>query len=151
MRWRNFQSFAARLTVAGLADCRYICALRDILPSSRQYPDLNSRKVGGPNRISADAVAGAQWVMWPDEGRWVYEQCKKAGDAGTDDDPWGIWNLQGWKGWKSQLAWIERDERFDPRSQVVAKLARQQMEGYEAEDEAEETARKKAENRTRSP
>lgn len=132
VRWRNFSSFAARLTVAGLADCAYICALRDIMPSSRGYRDPNTN--GGRNRISADAVAGAQWIIGPEQGRWVYERCK----AGTgDEDPWKMWNMHGWRRWKAQFEWIEQDEKFDARSRIVARLARDQMDACEAEDAAE--------------
>lgn len=62
-------------------------------------------------------------------------RCSTGGSGDRDDgEPWGIWNLRGWK---EQFARIERDEKFDAKSQVVARITRQQMEGYEAEEAAE--------------
>lgn len=156
LRWRNFQSFAARLTVAHLADCRYICALGGILPSSQLYPDLETRPKGGPNRISGNAIAGAQWVLGGSHGRWVFQACHASArnlagpdllpdmhssstvrEEQNDLDIWGIWNKDGWEGWKKQFLWIAQDPdgRFDSESRHVARLAHQQMESCEAEQE----------------
>lgn len=100
------------------------------MPSSSNYPDLEKRKIGGPNRVSGDAIAAAQWIMWPDEGRFVYQQCKKLHETG----PRAMWSQERWELWKEQFAFIAGDERFTPKARVAAKLSREQMTGYEEED-----------------
>lgn len=104
--------------------------------SSRQYPDLATRKIGGLNRISADATAGAQWIVWPEHARWLYARCK-ADEGDSFRNPWGMLSLRGWETWKRQFKWIEGDERFDARSRSVTRLARKQMEALEVEHMAE--------------
>lgn len=120
----------ARLTSSGLIDCGFLCALSDILPSSRDYPDLEKRKVGGPNRISGDVIAGAQWLLWPEQGRYVYQECKKRENI---DSSRQMWCRTNWKEWKEQLEFIAGDERFGQQARLVARLARDQMLAYEAE------------------
>ncbi|EQB57551.1 hypothetical protein CGLO_02308 [Colletotrichum gloeosporioides Cg-14] len=130
VRWRNFQSAIARITALGLINCGFLSALGDIMPSSSAYPDLEKRKIGGPNRISGDAIAAAQWVMWPDEGRFVFQQCKKLHETGSR----AMWSQERWGVWKEQFTIIAGDERFTPKARVAAKLSRKQMIGYEEED-----------------
>ncbi|KAJ0273996.1 hypothetical protein COL940_009592 [Colletotrichum noveboracense] len=132
VRWRNFQSAIARITTLGLINCGFLSALGDIMPSSSIYPDLEKRKIGGPNRVSGDAIAAAQWIMWPDEGRFVYQQCKKLNETG----PRAMWSQERWEVWKEQFAFIAGDERFTPKARVAAKLSREQMIGYEEEDQS---------------
>ncbi|KAK1848591.1 hypothetical protein CCHR01_08789 [Colletotrichum chrysophilum] len=132
VRWRNFQSAIARITTLGLINCGFLSALGDIMPSSSTYPDLEKRKIGGPNRVSGDAIAAAQWIMWPDEGRFVYQQCKKLNETG----PRAMWSQERWEVWKEQFAFIAGDERFTPKARVAAKLSREQMIGYEEEDKS---------------
>jgi len=131
IRWRNWQSAIARITTLGFIDCGFLCALGDILPSSRNYPDLEKRKIGGPNRIGGDVIAGAQWIMWPDEGRFVYQQCKKVDKL---DGPRAMWSMERWRQWKDQFAFVAGDDRFDSKARLVAKLAGQQMTAFEEED-----------------
>ncbi|EGN96878.1 hypothetical protein SERLA73DRAFT_185094 [Serpula lacrymans var. lacrymans S7.3] len=130
LRWRNWQSAIARITTSGLIDCGFLCALGDILPSSNNYPDLEKRKIGGPNRVSGDVIAGAQWIIWPDEGRFVYEQCKKVDKV---DGPRTMWSMERWGMWKDQLAFVAGDERFNSEARLVAKLAGQRMVAIEGE------------------
>ncbi|KAI8303328.1 hypothetical protein K4K61_007185 [Colletotrichum sp. SAR11_59] len=132
VRWRNFQSAIARITALGLINCGFLSALGDIMPSSSTYPDLEKRKLGGPNRVSGDAIAAAQWIMWPDEGRFVYQQCKKLDETG----PRAMWSQERWEVWKEQFGFIAGDERFTPKARVAAKLSREQMIGYEEEDKS---------------
>lgn len=51
LRWRNYQSSLARLTALKLIDCGFLSSLEHLLPSSREYPDLNKRPLDGPNKI----------------------------------------------------------------------------------------------------
>jgi len=118
----------ARLTALELIDCGFLCALGDILPASPFYPDLEERKIGGPNRISGDVIAGAQWLLWPDEGRYVYQQCKK---VETISGPRTMWSMERWNQWKDQLKWVAEDERFGAQARHVARMARHQMMAYE--------------------
>ncbi|OJJ85929.1 uncharacterized protein ASPGLDRAFT_122491 [Aspergillus glaucus CBS 516.65] len=130
LRWRNFQSAIARLTSSGLINCSVLCALADILPSSQSYPDLEKRKVGGPNRVGGDVIAGAQWVLWPGQGQYVYQECRKKDDI---DGPRQMWSMQHWKQWKEQFEFVAGDERFGEQARLVARLARHQMLAYEDE------------------
>lgn len=102
------------------------------MPSSSTYPDLEKRKIGGPNRVSGDAIAAAQWIIWPDEGRFVYQQCKKLHETG----PRAMWSQYRWEVWKEQFAFIAGDERFTPKARVAAKLSSEQMIDYEEEDKS---------------
>lgn len=130
LRWRNFQSAIARLTSSGLIDCGFLCALADILPSSGDYPDLEKRKVGGQNRVSGDAIAGAQWILWPGQGQYVYQECRKKDNI---DDPRQMWSMQRWNQWNEQSGFVSGDERFMEQARLVARLARHQMLAYEDE------------------
>ncbi|TEA09872.1 hypothetical protein C8034_v011598 [Colletotrichum sidae] len=130
VRWRNFQSAVARITALGISNLAFLSALGDILPSHPLYPDLEERKIGGPNRVSGDTVAAAQWMMWPDEGRFAYQQCKNLRETG----PRSMWHPERWQQWKVQFAFVEGDERFTPKARLAAKLARQQMASLEEED-----------------
>ena len=132
LRWRNYQSAIARITSAELVDCGFLCALGDILPSSSHYPDLDKNKIGGPNRIGGNVFAGAHWLIWPDQGRFVYQQCKLV--EKVDSNPRAMWSMERWKHWKEQFAFVAGDDRFDPKAQLLANLASQQMAGYEEED-----------------
>ncbi|KLU91502.1 hypothetical protein MAPG_10020, partial [Magnaporthiopsis poae ATCC 64411] len=62
LRWSNLQSFIARLSVSGIIDCSHVTALRNLLPSSPTYPDLEARKVGGARRLAGDLFAAAHWL-----------------------------------------------------------------------------------------
>jgi hypothetical protein len=131
LRWRNWQSAIARITASGFIDCAFLCALGDILPSARNYPDLEKRKIGGPNRIGGDVIAGAQWVIRQDEGRFVYRQCKEVEKV---DGPRAMWSQERWSLWKDQLAFVAGDERFNSEARRVARLAGQKMVALEEED-----------------
>lgn len=130
LRWRNFQSAIARLTSSGLIDCGFLSALNDILPSSQNYPNLEKRRVGGPNRIGGDVIAGAQWLLWPEQGQYVYQECRKKDNI---DGPRQIWSVQSWKQWKEQFEFVAGDERFGQQARRVSRLAWDKMLAYEVE------------------
>ncbi|KAF2667164.1 hypothetical protein BT63DRAFT_458128 [Microthyrium microscopicum] len=116
VRWRNWQSALARITTLGLLDCGFLSALDDILPPSRDYPDMQQRKIGGPNRLA---------------GSYVYKMCKK---TETVNEPREMWSMERWNTWKEQYIMIAKDDKFYHEARVVAKLAVQQMESFEKED-----------------
>lgn len=76
-------------------------------------------------------IAGAQWIIRPDEGRFVYQQCKKADKV---EGPRAMWSMERWRLWKDQFAFVAGDERFDAKARQMAKLAGQQMVAIEQED-----------------
>ncbi|KAH7119919.1 hypothetical protein B0J11DRAFT_534869 [Dendryphion nanum] len=131
IRWRNFQSAIARLTTLNLIDCGFLCALGNIVPSSYNYPDFKTRKIGGPNRVGGDVIAGAQWILWPDEGAYVYQQCKKVEKI---EGLRTMWSMERWNVWKEQFAFVTGDERFDTQARAVAKVVGRQMLALEKED-----------------
>ncbi|XHF99539.1 hypothetical protein AWENTII_003039 [Aspergillus wentii] len=127
--WRNWQSAISRLTVSGLIDCGFLCALGNILPSYAYYPDLNFRKMGGPKRIAGDLMAAAEWILKPDAGRYVYKQCLKR--EKTINLPREIWSMENWNEWKVQVDWIARDERFSAEARDIARQMTQAMANIE--------------------
>ncbi|OJJ86310.1 uncharacterized protein ASPGLDRAFT_72654 [Aspergillus glaucus CBS 516.65] len=132
-RWRNFNSAMARLASSNLCDCDFLSSLDDILPSSSEYPDLKKRPIDGPNKIGNYLVGAAQWIMWPDEGRYVYQQCKKVESV---SEPREMWSMECWREWKNQFAFVAGDDRFAERYREVAEQSYRQMLVYESEDTA---------------
>jgi hypothetical protein len=98
----------ARITAYGFIDCSFRCALGDIQPSSRHYPDLEKRRIGGPKR---DVIAGAQWILRRDRGRFVYRQCKQVEKV---DGPRAMWSMERWRQWKDQLAFVAESTQALP-------------------------------------
>ncbi|PWY83414.1 hypothetical protein BO70DRAFT_361531 [Aspergillus heteromorphus CBS 117.55] len=125
-RWRNFNSTMARLTASGFADCTLWSALRDILPGSGEYPDLQRRPVDGPIKMGNDINAAAQWVVWPEECRYVYERCRRGEGK-------NLWCMENWREWKSQFAFVAGDGRFEGKFRDVAGRAARQMVECESE------------------
>jgi len=135
LRDRNFQSAIARITVLGLVDCGFLCALGDIIPGGQRYLDLDRNPVAGPRRMSTNVKAATPWLLWPDHGRYVYNQCKK---VATVRGPRTMWSMERWRLWKEQLLRVSGDEIFDDGARIMAKLAVKQMIGYEEEDRVRE-------------
>ncbi|KAI0438912.1 hypothetical protein F4803DRAFT_554544 [Xylaria telfairii] len=148
-RWCNLQSAMARLTSESLIDCSFLCSLDDIMPQNCGYPsaDGKARETGDMNRLSADAVAGAQWVLRTEEGRWVYARCREesagirqdTGEWETEERCRRMWSLERWSEWKRQFRSIASDDQFDKDSRGLVQLAVERMEEYEADEyEADE-------------
>lgn len=128
MRWKNFQAFIARLTILGLIDCSTVSALSYILPSSPTYPDLQDRKVGGPQRIASDLIAASQWLS-PDQAlQWVYEQCKK---AEANDGSRKMWTMDRWHQWRDQLSFFAGQESFSKETRSLAQALCEKMAALE--------------------
>ncbi|KAI1208482.1 uncharacterized protein F4807DRAFT_153122 [Annulohypoxylon truncatum] len=121
-RWRNYQSAIARITLTGFAECGFASALRDILPSGKKYPSFNVQVASKPDTIGGHILAAAQWLIWPDEARYVYQQCKKK-EKTDKKNPRDTWSMENWRIWKAQFQLFAWDERIDPRAREVAKKA----------------------------
>ncbi|KAI2465022.1 hypothetical protein F4781DRAFT_410935 [Annulohypoxylon bovei var. microspora] len=125
-RWRNYQSTIARITLTGFSECGFTSALRDILPSGKKYPSFNIWVTSKPATIGGHILAAAQWIMWPDEARYVYQQCKKK-EKVDRKNPRDTWSMENWRIWKAQFQLFAWDERIDPRAREVAKKAVDRM------------------------
>lgn len=108
-----------------MIDCSEVSALSYILPGFYTYPDLEERKLGGPQRIEGDLVAASQWLMPDDVRKWVYEHCKVADET---------WTMQKWAQWKEQLSFINGDERFGDEARALAGLLKEKMDGQERDN-----------------
>jgi hypothetical protein len=142
LRLRNLQSAMARLTSQGLIDCGFLCALRTMLPANQAYPNLREDNVAArSSRLSWDAVCGAQWLLYPEEGRWLYAQCKQAGskssvsakELGEELGPREMWSLERWREWKRQYQAIAEgaEENLDQNTRALATEVVRRMEEYE--------------------
>lgn len=118
----------ARLTSLDLIDCGFLSSLEHILPSSREYPDLKKRPIDGPNKIGNYLVGAAQWIIWPSEGRYVYQQCLK---VETVSGPRQMFSMERWREWKRQFAFVAGDARFAGKYRQVAELVCRKMCVYE--------------------
>lgn len=78
--------------------------------------------------MGGDVIAGAQWLLWPEQGRYVYRECRKKDDI---DGPRQMWSMQSWKQWKGQFGFVAGDERFGQQARLAARLARNKMLAYE--------------------
>lgn len=81
--------------------------------------------------MGGDAIAGAQWILQPTEGAYVYQQCKKVQKVDGIRD---MWSMERWNTWKEQFAFISGDQRFDSKARGVARLAHQQMLSLDEDD-----------------
>lgn len=122
--WRNWQSFLARITALGFVDCSFLCSLEGILPQSILLAD---------SRISGDVIGGAQWILQPDTGAYVYRQCK-AVEKVSEVESRAMWSLEKWGQWKVRLTSISSDNRFAPEVREISKLAVNRMVDLETED-----------------
>ncbi|KAE8421046.1 hypothetical protein BDV36DRAFT_305609 [Aspergillus pseudocaelatus] len=122
--WRNWQSFLARITALGFVDCSFLCSLEGILPQSILLAD---------SRISGDVIGGAQWILQPDSGAYVYRQCK-AVEKVSELDSRAMWSLERWRQWKVRLASVSSDTRFAPEVREIAKSAVDRMVKLDTED-----------------
>lgn len=124
----------ARLTSSNLIDCSILSSLDDILPSSAEYPDLQNRPIDGPNKLGNLVLGAAQWIMWPDECRYVYRECRKVESVSGLRE---MWSMERWREWKGQFGGLAGDGRFEERYREVAGRAYRQMCFCEGEDVAE--------------
>ncbi|PWY83394.1 hypothetical protein BO70DRAFT_361513 [Aspergillus heteromorphus CBS 117.55] len=136
LRWRNFQSAIARITALDLINCDFMCSLGLIIPSHSWYPDLEDGNAEGFNWVAGQVIAAVQWLLRPEVGRYVYQQCRNA-DTVASDDRRVIWSLEKWGQWKEQLARVGEEQRFGVHARELAKLACQRMALYERGDAVE--------------
>ncbi|KAI0128086.1 hypothetical protein F4776DRAFT_629171 [Hypoxylon sp. NC0597] len=132
-RWRNYQSAMARITMTGFSDCGFTSALRDILPDGKKYPSLRVRMTSKPEKIGGHILGAAQWVIWPDEVRYVYQQCRKK-EKVDKKNPRDTWSMENWRIWKAQFQLVAGDERVDSRAREIASTAVDKMKATEEQD-----------------
>ncbi|KAI1086499.1 hypothetical protein F5B19DRAFT_139129 [Rostrohypoxylon terebratum] len=133
IRWRNYQSAIARITLTGFSECGFTSALRDILPSGKKDPSFSVRVTSKPDTIGGHVLAAAQWLIWPDEARYVYQQCKKK-EKVDKKNPRDTWCMENWGIWKAQFQFFALDEKIDPRARQAAKKAIDRMAEVETEE-----------------
>ncbi|KAI1444156.1 hypothetical protein F5Y02DRAFT_181498 [Annulohypoxylon stygium] len=133
IRWRNYQSAIARITLTGFSECGFTSALRDILPSGKKYPSLSVRVASKPDTIGGHILAAAQWLIWPDEARYVYQQCKKK-EKVDKKNPRDTWSMENWRIWKAQFQLFASDEKIDLRARETAKKVVDRIVEVEAEE-----------------
>lgn len=126
-RLRNPNSAMARLTSSNLIDCSGLSALHQLLPDSPEYLGLEEEPIEGPDKPGILIHSAAQWVMRPDECRWVYGQCKKAENEGITE--LGVWSMERWREWMRLFGFVMSDKRFvqKARARDVAERAYRQM------------------------
>ncbi|KAH8714860.1 hypothetical protein GQ44DRAFT_713454 [Phaeosphaeriaceae sp. PMI808] len=133
VRWQNYQSTLARITVAGFSDCSFLCGLRGILPQANKYTLPTPKVQAGtrPADMGGRIHAAAQWLVEVDEARWVYQRCseKEKTDKGNPRD---TWSRENWMIWKVQLKFYQDDDRVEPAAREAARKALKQMMTVEA-------------------
>ncbi|KAE8382366.1 hypothetical protein BDV26DRAFT_278148 [Aspergillus bertholletiae] len=122
--WRNWQSLLARITAFGFIDCSFLCALEGILPQL---------KMPAQSRVAGDVIGGVQWILQPDTGLYVYQQCK-AVEKVSQLDSRAMWSWERWGQWKARLASISNDDGFVLEVREMARLAVDRMVELDTED-----------------
>ncbi|KAI8960765.1 hypothetical protein F5Y11DRAFT_328723 [Daldinia sp. FL1419] len=135
-RWRNYQSALARIAMTGFSDCGFNSALRDIMPYGKKCPTFNVRITSKPEHIGGHIQGAAQWLIWPDELRYVYGQCKKK-ETPDKHNPRDTWCMQHWRIWKAQFEFVAGDEKVDPKARGVAATALEKMNSIEGQNTPE--------------
>ncbi|KAH8732127.1 hypothetical protein GQ44DRAFT_801160 [Phaeosphaeriaceae sp. PMI808] len=120
-RWRNLQHAMARITASKLIYCAPFNALQDIVPDSEPH---------GKRNLEYDIIAAGQWVIWPTECRYVFEECLKRKSI---NNYWEAWSEEGWSQWKREFRLVIESEQYDADAQSVARRALQQMNAIEVE------------------
>lgn len=92
-----------RLTTLNLIDCSYLSSLFYILPSSGEYPDLQKRPIDGSNKLGNYMLGAAQWVMRPDECRYVYRRCQEVESVRGSS---GMWSMERSREWRRQFEFV---------------------------------------------
>ncbi|OJJ89599.1 uncharacterized protein ASPGLDRAFT_31278 [Aspergillus glaucus CBS 516.65] len=104
-----------------------LSALHQLLPDSPEYLGLEEEPIEGPDKPGILIHSAAQWVMRPDECRWVYGQYKKAENEGITE--LGVWSMGRWREWMRLFGFVMSDKRFvqKARARGVAERAYRQM------------------------
>lgn len=124
-RWRNFQHTMARVTAMQLIYCAPFNALSDLVLSG----DPESKP-----SFEFDIVAAAQWVVWPVECRYVYQECLK---KETTTEYWKPWSKDRWEQWKGEFERVGKYEKYDEKTRSVASQALSRMRDVEEEIDEE--------------
>ncbi|PSN61561.1 hypothetical protein BS50DRAFT_625398 [Corynespora cassiicola Philippines] len=126
-RWVNLQSAMARVTANGLIYCAPFTALQKLVSPG----EPNS------NNLEFDILAAAQWVMWPQECRYIYLECLK---KETTEHYWEPWSKQKWATWKYAFRAAAEDAKDNDRMKDAASRALRQMEDIEMKVDKEASA-----------
>jgi hypothetical protein len=132
LRWRNYQSTLARITMTGFSDCSFLCGLRGILPQGKKYTLPTPKVQAGirPADMGGQIHAAVQWLADADKARWVYQQCNKK-EKTDKENPRDTWSRANWTIWKSQLEFYQGDESVESTAREAARKAVQQMKVVE--------------------
>lgn len=98
-RWRNYQSALARITMTGFSDCSFLCGLRDILPQNGKKTQCPTPKVAcgtRPADTGGRIRATVQWLVEPEEARWVRERCREK-EKTDRANPRDTWSRENWE------------------------------------------------------
>lgn len=119
----------ARLTSLDLIYCAPWTALRDIVPQKEPKP--NVKRI-----MEYDIVAAAQWLVWPEECRYVYKECMKK-DVTTHPHYWEPFSKQSWATWKRELGYVLASELYDDHTKGLARRALERMKNVQEEVDEE--------------
>lgn len=75
--------------------------------------------------------AAVQWLLEPDEARWVYERCSKK-EKTDKDNPRDTWSRENWGIWKAQLAFYRDNDLVEFSAREAARKALERMTEVEA-------------------
>lgn len=133
VRYRNYQHSLARITMAEICDCSFLCELSGLLPTAKKYT-LPTHKVQSGTRpadIGGQICAAVQWLLDADKARWVYQRCNEK-DKTEKANPWDMWSKENWTIWKAQLEFYQGDDRVETAARDAARKALQQMIAVQA-------------------
>lgn len=117
----------ARITSKNLIYCATFSALQDIAKTAQSN---QKQSANATRHTNYDVVAAAQWVIWPDECRYVYRECLK---KETMDHFWEPWSKDRWALWKREFEDVGKDARYLEQTRAVASKALERMEEIEKE------------------
>jgi hypothetical protein len=121
--WRNFQHAMARITANSFVYCAPFSALQDLAPPSP--PKTKARFTN-----AHDVTAAAQWLIWPTECRYVYEECM---NKETTVHFWEPWSKEAWSQWKEEFVRVTQNIRYEQGTRRVAMEALRRMSDVEEE------------------
>ena len=126
-RWRNFQHTMARVTSSRLIYCDPFNSLQDLVQAEEPKP-------GAKRHLEYDIIAAAQWVLWPTECRYVYQECLK---KETTVHYWEPWSKEFWGQVKKEFELVVDSPLYDDHTKSVARKTLQRMKDTEEEVDEE--------------
>ncbi|KAJ4301305.1 hypothetical protein N0V90_003396 [Kalmusia sp. IMI 367209] len=74
--------------------------------------------------------AAAQWIIWPIECRYVYQECLK---RETMDHFWEPWSRNRWSQWKKEFGSVLENDKYDDKTKSVVRKALREIKDIEKE------------------